>query len=155
MISPWFLTAFLLAAYAPQRLGTDMLPAEQEARVQAIAGNLRCAVCQGVSVADSPASMARAQLDKVRELVSQGKSDEEIREYFVSRYGEWVLMTPTSEGVNLTVWVAPVGLLLLGLFVILSQVKKPGKEAPQTSPETASVQEEDEYLKRVRAELER
>ena len=126
------LVGLLLSAYAPQRMGSDMLPPEQEARVQAIAKNLRCAVCQGVSVADSPASMARAQLDKLRELVAAGKSDSEIREYFVARYGEWVLMTPTTEGFNLTVWVAPLFLLLLGAFVIKSQVQG-SKPKPQVN----------------------
>src|SRR6516162_6466204 len=89
-----------LADFAPQQAGSEPLEPELEARVQKLGKQLRCAVCQGLSIADSPASMARAQLDKVRELVAAGKSDEEIQSYFVERYGEWVLLQPRAAGIN-------------------------------------------------------
>src|SRR5215475_14915086 len=86
--------ATLSGAYAPQQAGSPPLEPALEARVQKLGKELRCAVCQGLSIADSPASMARAQLDKVRELVAQEKSDQEIYDYFIARYGEWVLLKP-------------------------------------------------------------
>src|SRR5688572_26876008 len=115
-------TSLLLSQgdYAPGRVGLDPLAPEAEARVMRLGKQLRCPVCQGVSIADSPSSMARAQLDKVRELVAAGKSDDEIYAYFVARYGEWALLSPSKSGVTSFLWVASVLLLLLGLtFIVL------------------------------------
>ncbi|MBL8919744.1 MAG: cytochrome c-type biogenesis protein CcmH [Myxococcaceae bacterium] len=125
--------------YAPQRQGLDPLEAEKEARVMRLGKQLRCAVCQGVSIADSPASMARAQLDKVRELVAEGKSDDEIYAYFVERYGEWVLLQPTGGGLNTVLWLGPVALLVIGLVVIVAQSRrKAAAGATQQTPTPAS-----------------
>ena len=150
-----------LGQFAPQQAGSQPLAPELEARVQKVGKELRCAVCQGLSITDSPSSMARAQLDKVRELVSQGKTDQEVREFFVARYGEWVLLQPRAEGFNWFVWLGPVVLLLAGAFVILRQVRR-GPEAPAASgaspppsPGAAEAGAEDPYLQAVRRELER
>ncbi|ATB47575.1 cytochrome c-type biogenesis protein [Corallococcus macrosporus] len=155
--------------FAPQQAGSDPLAPELEARVQTLGKQLRCAVCQGLSVADSPSSMARAQLDMIRELVSEGKSDAEIVEYFVARYGEWVLLSPRAEGFNWFVWLGPVALVAVGGFVIWRQLQR-GAGAPEQAPaptseeETAApaapagappADEEDPYLQAVRRELER
>lgn len=142
--------------YAPQRPVADPLDAQREARVQVLGKHLRCAVCQGVSIADSPASMARAQLDKVRELVAEGKTDDEIYDYFVERYGEWALMEPKKSGVTLGLWVFPVLLLAIGLFVIWNQSKKGPAAAPATpdAPPPADAPADD-YLAKVRADLEK
>ena len=113
-----------LADFAPQQAGSEPLEPALEARVQKLGKQLRCAVCQGLSISDSPASMARAQLDKVRAMVSEGKSDEEIRDYFVARYGEWVLLQPEAHGINWLVWLGPVALLLIGFVVIARQLQK-------------------------------
>src|SRR5262249_41865652 len=110
--------ASLLLSYAPQQAGSTPLAPDLEARVQALGKQLRCAVCQGVAIADSPAQMARAQLDRVRELVAEGKSDSEIRSYFVARYGEWVLLEPPAHGINWVVWGGPIALALGGALVI-------------------------------------
>jgi len=150
-----------LADFAPQQAGSEPLEPALEARVQRLGKQLRCAVCQGLSISDSPASMARAQLDKVRAMVSEGKSDEEIRDYFVARYGEWVLLQPEAHGVNWLVWLGPVALLLIGFAVIARQLQKKPAAAPQASTEQQAKRpvqapgDEDEYLARVRAELDR
>lgn len=145
------LSLVLAQGYAPPRQGQDPLDAQREARVQAIGKQLRCAVCQGVSIADSPASMARAQLDKVRELVTEGKSDQDIYDYFVERYGEWALMEPRKSGVTLGLWVAPLLLLLVGVLLILGSTHKPAPAGPPEAPPAAT----DDYLAQVRADLEK
>jgi cytochrome c-type biogenesis protein CcmH len=142
--------------FAPQQAGSDPLEPALEARVQKLGKELRCAVCQGLSIADSPSSMARAQLDMVRELVSQGKTDEQVVAYFVDRYGEWVLLEPTREGFNWFVWLGPVVLVLGGLFIILRQVKQepaPAAAAPSPANKAATTEAEDPYLQAVRREL--
>jgi cytochrome c-type biogenesis protein CcmH len=153
VIQALVLSLVLAQGYAPPRQGQDPLDAEREARVQRIGKLLRCAVCQGVSIADSPASMARAQLDKVRELVVEGKSDDEIFDYFVERYGEWALMEPRKSGVTLGLWLAPLGILALGMFLIIRSTWKPVAAAPPAQQQSAPPAD-DEYLARVRADLE-
>ena len=157
------LTLFLGIAtgqYAPQQAGSEPLAPALESRVQKLGKELRCAVCQGLSVADSPSSMARAQLDKVRELVAEGKTDQEVRDYFIARYGEWVLLQPKAEGFNLLVWLGPVALLLGGGYVIARQVKRqptqatPAAASTPAAPATpASDESVDLYLAAVRREL--
>ncbi len=138
----------LSQGYAPARQGLEPLDAKREERVMVLGKKFRCAVCQGVAIADSPASMARAQLDKVRELVAEDKSDQEIEDYFVARYGEWVLLEPRKNGLNAFLWVGPVMLLVLGIAIILAQVKKKGSGPP---PPDAPAP--DDYLAQVRADL--
>ena len=143
--------------YAPQQAGSQPLAPPLEARVQKVGKQLRCAVCQGLSITDSPSSMARAQLDKVRELVAAGKTDEEIQAYFVERYGEWALLEPTTEGFNLFVWLGPAVLLLAGLAFIVRYVRSVSGAAPAqaavVTPAPAGA--EDEYLRLVREEMKR
>jgi cytochrome c-type biogenesis protein CcmH len=161
LVSLTLVLGLSLGQYAPQQAGSQPLAPPLEERVQRVGKELRCAVCQGLSITDSPSSMARAQLDKVRELVAQGKSDQEVRDYFVARYGEWVLLQPKAEGFNLFVWLGPVVLLIAGALVILRQVRR-GPEpvkadaaaaAPSSPPVPAEA--EDPYLQAVRRDLER
>ena len=136
--------------YAPTREGTAPLDQLREDRVMRLGKLLRCAVCQGVAISDSPASMARAQLDKVRELVAADKSDQEILDYFVARYGEWVLLEPTKEGLNSILWAAPLLIVLIGFAVIVLQARR----APLAAPAPAEVASTDDFVAQVRKDLE-
>lgn len=149
--------------FAPQQAGSEPLAPPLEARVQTLGKELRCAVCQGLSISDSPSSMARAQLDMVREQVAAGKSDQEIRDYFVERYGEWVLLSPPASGFNWIVWLGPGLLVLGGAFLIYRQLQS-GPEGtsaltqqatPAEPPAPASNETVDPYLQAVRRELEK
>ena len=138
--------------HAPQQAGSVPLDAPREARVQALGKLLRCPMCQGLSIADSGSSAARAQMDRVRELVAEGKTDEEIRAYFVTRYGEWALLEPPARGFNWLVWLGPPALLLLGAFLIGRLVRRPAA-SPQTGSAPSPTATGDPYLEAVRAEL--
>lgn len=83
-----------------------------EARASALAAELRCPVCQGVSIEASPSPLALQMKDLIRTQLAEGRTDEEVRAYFVSRYGEWVLLEPRASGFNLLIYVLPA----LGLF---------------------------------------
>ncbi|HEV7862834.1 MAG TPA: cytochrome c-type biogenesis protein CcmH [Acidimicrobiia bacterium] len=85
------------------------------ARAHAIAQDLRCPVCQGLSVADSPSPTAKSIYDDVRRRVDAGESDATIRAAYVARYGEWVLLRPPASGVGALVWILPVSALLLAV----------------------------------------
>ncbi|MCC6812341.1 MAG: cytochrome c-type biogenesis protein CcmH [Deltaproteobacteria bacterium] len=140
-----------LAAYAPQHAGTPITP-ELEAKAHTIGKTIRCAVCQGLSVADSPSPMAQSMMDRVRELVTEGKSEAEIHAYFVERYGEWILLEPKAEGFNLIVWVLPFVFVGLGLAVIARNTAV-SEDARQAGPAPEAA--DDPYLKAVRDRVEK
>ena len=148
----------VLSAYAPQQAGSALLDPPREARVQALGKQLRCPMCQGLSIADSNSSAARAQMDKVRELVAAGKTDQEIRDYFTSRYGEWALLDPPASGMNILVWVLPLALLVGGGLAIARTMRRPASQAtpaPPVAAEKEPAPSDDPYLEAVRAELRR
>ncbi|AEG33814.1 cytochrome c-type biogenesis protein [Thermus thermophilus] len=105
------LMAFLLPALAQEAPPPDLPP-----EVFRIARELRCPVCQGESAAESNSGVAVEMRRLIAEMLQEGKTEEEIKAFFVERYGEWILYAPPRRGVTLWVWVLPVlGLLLLGL----------------------------------------
>lgn len=101
----------LLALGPAAPVSAASLTPAQETLVREVASELRCVVCQNLSVADSPSDLAKEMRGLVREQVLQGKGQQEIMDYFVSRYGEFVLLSPPKRGFNLLVW----GLPFLGL----------------------------------------
>jgi cytochrome c-type biogenesis protein CcmH len=92
------------------------------ARTRRIASELRCVDCEGLSVADSATATARAQRRDIADRIRRGESDAEIRQVYVDRYGESILLKPAGDGVGLLVWALPVAAVLIaagGLFVAL------------------------------------
>ena len=83
-----------------------------------IGEGLRCPVCQGMSVADSTSPAAVAMLRKIESLVAAGYARRDIDAYFVSKYGEWVLLKPTTTGMNKVVWLGPFVAFLAGLALV-------------------------------------
>jgi len=88
-------------------------------RTREIATELRCVVCQNLSVADSPSEMAQQMRAIVREQVQAGKTTEEIKEFFVSKYGEWVLLRPRTSGFSALLWILPYLVLAIGVLAAL------------------------------------
>ena len=109
------LVAVIVAALVIGGAGRDSGPRTAAGRTQAIAEDLRCPVCQGLSVADSHAPTARAIYEDIRRRVDAGESDAEIQAYFVGSYGEWVLLRPETSGAGALVWVLPLVALVLGV----------------------------------------
>jgi cytochrome c-type biogenesis protein CcmH len=89
-----------------------------EARTDEVAGLLRCPVCQGLSVGDSPAGMAVKMKRQVKDLVAAGYDEEQILAYFERSYGEFVRLEPPMRGVNWLVWLAPLLGLAAGALVV-------------------------------------
>lgn len=90
------------------------LPPPQEARAQALFRELRCLVCQSQSLADSGAPLAADMRAVIRERIAQGESDEAIRAYLVSRYGDAILMNPPLDEGTALLWAGPALILLIG-----------------------------------------
>ncbi|MCC7003722.1 MAG: cytochrome c-type biogenesis protein CcmH [Gemmatimonadaceae bacterium] len=95
-----------------------------EARTTRLAVQLRCAVCQGISIQESPSSLAREMREVVKDQLRAGRSDAEVKAYFVSKYGEWILLAPTARGFNLVLYVLPALLLIGGLVGIAVVVRR-------------------------------
>lgn len=129
---------------------TDPAIAAQRATV--LADELRCPVCQGLSAAASQAESAVAMRTRAQELVEQGYSDPQILAYFVSRYGEWILLEPPRHGRHWLVWLGPVLLLFFGALVVAWRMTSNAK-APGAPLEVA--QGEDPYERAVLDELDR
>lgn len=121
-----------------------------EERVRRLASELRCPVCQNLSVYDSPSGLATEMRDAIRDRLKKGESEEQIRAYFVSKYGEWVLLAPTRQGFNLVVWLLPfvaAGLGLVGVIWVLRRwTRRPKTEEPAEAVDPV-------YLARVREDL--
>lgn len=113
-----------------------------EKRMVVLAEKLRCLVCQNESLASSHAELAEDLRREVREQMSLGKSDQEIIDYLVSRYGDFVLYDPPMKSYTVLLWFGPFALLLIGVGMLLYQVRK----RRQTVPET---QLSDEALRRA------
>lgn len=97
---------------------------ELDRRTREVASALRCPVCQGLSIADSPSELAQEMKGLVREQLAAGKSEQEIREYFIGKYGEWVLLEPKPQGMNLLVYVLPLLLVVGGGWFVMRFVRK-------------------------------
>ena len=99
----------------------------EEARFRDLTHELRCVMCQNQSLADSNAEIARDLRNEVLVLMRQGKTDAEIRDFMVARYGEFVLYKPRMQGTTLLLWLGPLVLVLLGGVVVLRLVRRGGE----------------------------
>jgi len=93
-------------------------PADVEQQAHAIAAELRCPVCQNLSVADSPSELAQQMRASIEEQLRQGKSPDEVKRFFVSKYGDWVLLAPPAKGFNLILWLLPAVAALCGVILV-------------------------------------
>lgn len=93
-------------------------------RTREVASELRCPVCQGLSIADSPSELAQEMKGLVREQLASGKSPEQVRAYFIDKYGEWVLLAPKPEGFNLLVYLLPAALVMGGGWFVWRYVRR-------------------------------
>lgn len=129
-------TAAALAAVAVRGPAPANAPAD---RVHAIATGLRCPVCNDLSVADSPAPLARQMRETIARDLSAGKRPDQIRAEFVAAYGESILLAPPGRGVGLVAWLAPALLLAAGLAVALAAVRRWRVQRSGNDPATATV----------------
>ena len=107
--------ALILLGARPDRAPAQSAKPVSDDVVHEIAAQLRCVVCQNLSVADSPSEMASQMRAIIRERLAAGESPAEVQRYFVDRYGEWILLAPPRRGFNLLVWLLPLVAVALGL----------------------------------------
>jgi cytochrome c-type biogenesis protein CcmH len=100
-----------------------------QARYENVTRELRCLVCQNETIADSNATLAGDLRREVREMIAAGKTDDEIRDFMIARYGDFVLYRPRMTRMNFLLWAAPVLLLVLGAFAVVRVVRRRAAEA--------------------------
>ena len=120
-----------------------------EARARDISQGLRCPVCQSESIDESNADIARDLRLLVRERLLAGDSDREVLDFVVARYGEYVLLKPTTEGANLILWITGPAMLLAALGVGLVYTRR---RAAAPAPDDALTAEEQTRLRQIMRE---
>jgi cytochrome c-type biogenesis protein CcmH len=109
---------------AAQYANTQLPDPRQERQAKALMETVRCLVCQGQSIADSDAEMAGDMRALIRQRIQAGESADQIREWLISRYGNWVTYDPPLEPVTWPLWAAPVLLVLAGLWLARNRFKR-------------------------------
>ncbi|MEN8145095.1 MAG: cytochrome c-type biogenesis protein CcmH [Gemmatimonadota bacterium] len=94
-----------------------------DAAAAEIASELRCPVCRNQSVLESSADVARDMHRLIQEKLAAGESPEAVKEYFVGKYGEWVLLKPEARGINLLVYLLPLTLIVVALLVLQGRIR--------------------------------
>ena len=144
--------ALLLLAVTSAR-GATPTPVNEET-VHEIAAQLRCVVCQSLSVADSPSETANQMRGIIRERLAAGETPAQVRDYFVEKYGPWILLSPPRRGFDLLVWVAPFVVLGAGLVVVGLVVRR-WRRAPSPARPPALEPAVRERIRREMEELDR
>jgi cytochrome c-type biogenesis protein CcmH len=143
------LTGLIMAYVVPLALGSTT--ADLEAHVREVALQLRCPVCQGLSVGDSPSELANEMRALIREQLQQGKTPAQVLDYFAQRYGEWILLAPPKRGFNLVIWVLPFVLLPVGAAAVYLGARRwVRSSAAEASP---ARQPDSPYAERLQREL--
>lgn len=105
-----------------------------EKRLQALAAELRCLVCQNQTIADSNAELAVDLRREVRTMIQAGQSDQQIIDFMVQRYGDFVLYRPPVKGLTLLLWGGPIALLLLGVFGLIRHLRRRNTTLEEQTP---------------------
>ena len=123
----------LLLACVGQALAIDTEAAFDDPvlqhRYESLNRELRCLVCQNQTIADSNATLAQDLRREVREMIAAGKTDDEIRDFMIERYGDFVLYRPRMTGQTLLLWAAPALLLLIAAIVLVRVVRQRARES--------------------------
>src|SRR5512134_3911018 len=109
-----------------------------EKRVTALAVELRCLVCQNQTLADSNAPLAVDLRNQIREQLKAGKSEQDVVDFMVARYGDFVLYRPPLKATTVALWVGPFAILLLGAWLLIRRIRRrPAAEPELTEAERA------------------
>jgi cytochrome c-type biogenesis protein CcmH len=119
----------------------------QEVRFQQLTAQLRCPMCQNETLADSNAPIARDLRNQIFQLMQQGKSDEEIKQYLVARYSDYVLYDPPLKPGTMLLWFGPLLILLGGAGVVLMAIRKRSRAGivADTSTDSAPTDNGDDW----------
>lgn len=103
---------------------SELSDAELDQLSAEVAAELRCPVCRNQSVLESSSGLAREMQSVVRDRLAAGETPEEVRAYFVGRYGDWILLKPEPKGINLLVYLLPAAALLFGGVLLYYRIRR-------------------------------
>jgi cytochrome c-type biogenesis protein CcmH len=141
----------LLAAPAQESL---------DQRVHDVASQLKCPVCQGESVADSPSAISQQMRGVIRQQLQQGQSEQQIIQYFVSRYGNNILWSPPKQGFTVLAWIVPIAILLSGALLLVLVLRgwlalgRPARRGESNADTIVDEQLDSDELQQFQAQLE-
>lgn len=142
MIARVALVVGALAVVAAVALASPRASETPDDRIARIAAELRCPVCQGLSVNDSPSDTAREMRALIARRVAEGRSDDEIRDEFRRAYGDWILLSPPTSDARGLIWLVPLAAILLGAVLVLSRIQRgPEAVAPPSADQLALLRE--------------
>jgi len=145
----YLLWALIVLALALGRAGAGQAAPVTDQTVSEVAAELRCVVCQNLSVADSPSEMAAQMRAIIRERLAAGETPEQVQQYFVDRYGEWILLAPRRRGFNLIVWLMPIATVVVGAAIVAVSLRRWTRRPPGPPPAVDTAMRE-----RIRREME-
>lgn len=142
----------LAALFASSRGGRTESLAD---RAHEIAAGLRCPVCLNLSVADSPSRLAGEMRTEITTRLRAGQSAEQIRAFFIDRYGEWILLEPPRRGLNWVPWAVPIVALVAGVAIWLTVIRRrgPSGQAEPADADPHPTRAERERIDRELADL--
>ena len=108
-----------------------------EKRLQHLSEELRCLVCQNQTIADSNAELAQDLRREIRAMIRDGRSDKEIIDFMVVRYGDFVLYRPPVKGITLLLWGGPLALMLLGIVALIRHLRRRATRVADDRPLSA------------------
>mgnify|MGYP001268616842 FL=1 len=116
----------VLIAYSLLLSSVYALNVDQEERANNLFKETRCLVCEGQNIYESNSNSAEDMKELISEMIIDGNSDNEIKSFLVSRYGDWIIMTPPINQSTYFLWFSPIIILLIGIIFILRKFKKNG-----------------------------
>jgi cytochrome c-type biogenesis protein CcmH len=122
----WVVLGVAAAKDAPPAAADPVL----EARMQKIAVELRCLVCQNQTIADSPSGLSDDLRREIREQLQRGATDEQVVQYMTDRYGDFIRYRPAVKGSTVALWAGPLVLLVGGIGVLVFALRRRAKLAP-------------------------
>jgi len=118
------LLLLIQATFAESIEAKDFKSLDQESRYQALIENIRCPVCQGQSIGGSNSSLAKDLREQVRQMILSNKSNKEIYQFMVDRYGDFVVFKPPINWKTYFLWFAPLVFLVFCLFYLIRSTRK-------------------------------
>jgi len=122
---------------------------------QEIYDQLMCPICPGQTIGDSKSGLSAQMRELVLKQLQEGKTRDEILQFFVSRYGEWVLVEPKKKGFNLVLWILPAVIILSGSIIVYFIARRWSKRAAPQAEVKAESPELSQYNEQLEKELER
>ena len=128
----------IAAAASTRPQAEPLTDAELDQLTAEVAEQLRCPVCRNQSVLESSSGLAREMQALMRERLAAGETPEQVKAYFVERYGEWILLQPEPRGINLLVYLLPAAGLIAGALIFLRQMRRWTGAAEASGPRSGS-----------------